>query len=166
MEKKAKEEHNLYTDKLEKSSTEIETTAIVADEAPAVMASTVISPKIPVKKIAEPVAVNIEAVRDSLPQPAGEAVVGNGVVDTVKVSAIVYKNLYAKKSLSVHHLQRRLNELGYGEAYQDRDGWFGDRTKAALARFQADNKAGADGVPDLKTLRKLFAGDPNVEVAE
>jgi hypothetical protein len=136
------------------------------EESPIEVAVAAPAPKIEKKKIAEPVAVDIEAVRDSLPKPAGEAVVGNGVVDTVKLSAIIYKNLQAKKSLSVHHLQRRLNELNYVEAYQDRDGWFGDRTKTALARFQADNKVGADGVPDLKTLNKLFAGDPNVEIAE
>jgi peptidoglycan hydrolase-like protein with peptidoglycan-binding domain len=142
------------TEKLEESSTE----AVAAVAAPA--------PKIEKRKIAEPVAVDIEAVRDSLPKPSGPAVVGNGAVDTVKLSSIVYKNLYAKKSLSVHHLQRRLNELNYSEAYGDRDGWFGDNTKSALARFQADNRVGADGLPDLKTLKKLFAGDPNVEVAE
>ena len=147
-------ESSSNTEKLEESPIEV----VAAVAAPA--------PKVEKKKIAEPVAVDIEAVRDSLPKPAGDAVVGNGVVDTVKLSAIVYKNLQAKKSLSVHHLQRRLNELNYVEAYQDRDGWFGDRTKTALARFQADNKVGADGVPDLKTLNKLFAGDPNVEIAE
>ena len=148
-------EPSFNTEKLEESSAEVVAAAVAAP-----------APKIEKKKIAEPVAVDIEAIRDSLPKPAGEAVVGNGVVDTVKVSSIVYKNLYAKKSLSVHHLQRRLNELNYDEAYGDRDGWFGDSTKAALARFQADNRVGADGVPDLKTLRKLFAGDPNVEIAE
>jgi hypothetical protein len=142
------------TEKLEESSTEV----VAAVAAPA--------PKVEKKKIAEPVAVNIDIVRDSLPKPAGDAVVGNGVVDTVNLSSIVYKNLYAKKSLSVHHLQRRLNELNYTEAYEDRDGWFGDKTKSALARFQASNKVGADGIPDLDTLKKLFAGDPNVEVAE
>ena len=153
------------TEKLEESSIEVDGPSITAEDVEVVAVARP-APKIEKKKIAEPVAVDIEAVRDSLPKPAGEAVVGNGVVDTVKLSAIVYKNLQAKKSLSVHHLQRRLNELNYVEAYQDRDGWFGDRTKTALARFQADNKVGADGVPDLKTLNKLFAGDPNVEIAE
>lgn len=153
------------TEKLEESSIEVDGPRITAEDVKVVAVARP-APKIEKKKIAEPVAVDIEAVRDSLPKPAGEAVVGNGLVDTVKLSAIVYKNLQAKKSLSVHHLQRRLNELNYVEAYQDRDGWFGDKTKTALARFQADNKVGADGVPDLKTLKKLFAGDPNVEIAE
>jgi hypothetical protein len=153
------------TEKLEESSIKVVGPSIASEDVEAVAVARP-TPKIEKKKIAEPVAVNIDAVRDSLPKPAGPAVVGSEAVDTVKVSAIVYKNLYAKKSLSVHHLQRRLNELNYSEAYGDRDGWFGDRTKAALARFQADNKVGANGAPDLKTLRKLFAGDPNVEVAE
>jgi hypothetical protein len=156
------------TEKLEKSSIEVEGPSITTKdvEVVEVLEEVKPEPKVEKKKIADPVAVDIEAVRESLPKPAGDAVVGNGVVDTVKLSAIVYKNLYAKKSLSVHHLQRRLGELGYAEALSDKDGWFGDRTKLALARFQSSKKVGADGVPDLATLKKLFAGDPNVEVAE
>jgi hypothetical protein len=161
MEEKTEKKFNSYIQSTDKSLIDG-----INDETPPAMATPITSTKSVAKKIAQPVAVNIEAVRDSLPQPAGEAVVGNGVVDTVSVSSIVYKNLYAKKSLSVHHLQRRLNELNYTEAYEDRDGWFGDKTKSALARFQADNKVGANGVPDLDTLKKLFAGDPNVEISK
>lgn len=156
------------TEKSELSPMEVAGPAITADDIEVVEVVEVEKPepKFENKKIADPVAVDIEAVRDSLPKPAGDAVVGNGVVDTVKLSTVVYKNLYAKKSLSVHHLQRRLSELGYSEAFQDKDGWFGNKTKLALAKFQQDNKVGADGNPDLETLKKLFAGDPNVEVAE
>jgi hypothetical protein len=160
-------EPSFDTEKSEESSIEVEGPSITTDDVKVVEVVDVKpEAKFEKKKIADPVAVDIEAVRDSLPKPAGEAVVGNGVVDTVKVSAIVYKNLYAKKSLSVHHLQRRLGELGYAEALSDKDGWFGDKTKLALARFQSDKRVGADGAPDLETLKKLFAGDPNVEVAE
>jgi hypothetical protein len=166
MEEKAKKESTSYAESKDKSLIEVEDSKVATDEMPAAKVVPATSPKNVGKKIADPVAVDIEAVRDSLPKPAGDAVVGNGVVDTVRVSAIVYKNLYAKKSLSVHHLQRRLNELGYSGAYSDKDGWFGDKTKSALAKFQADNKVGADGVPDLKTLKKLFAGDSNVEISE
>lgn len=154
------------TEKLEESSIEVAGPTIATNDVKVVESEVVTVAVVEKKKVAQPVAVDIESIRDSLPQPAGDAVVGNGVVDTVKLSSIVYKNLYAKKSLSVHHLQRRLNEFGYSEAYQDRDGWFGDKTKKALAKFQLNNKVGADGVPDLKTLNKLFAGDPNVEIAE
>jgi hypothetical protein len=163
------EEPSFDTEKSELSPVEVAGPAITADDVEiieVVEAPKPAEPQVEKKKIADPVAVDIEAVRDSLPKPAGEAVVGNGVVDVVKLSAVVYKNLYAKKSLSVHHLQRRLSELGYPEAFQDKDGWFGDKTKLALAKFQQDNNVGSNGNPDLATLKKLFAGDPNVEVAK
>lgn len=169
MEENTYQKPSFDTEKSELSPAEATGPAITADDIETievVEAPKPVEPKIEKKKIAEPVAVDIEAVRDSLPKPAGEAVVGNGVVDTVKLSAIVYKNLYAKKSLSVHHLQRRLSELGYSEASQDKDGWFGDKTKFALAKFQDDKKVGTNGTPDLATLKKLFTGDPNVEVSE
>ena len=161
-------EPSFDTEKSEESSIEVEGPSITTEDVEVVEVVEEVKPepKFEKKKVAEPVAVDIEAVRNSLPKPAGDAVVGNGVVDTVKVSSIVYKNLYAKKSLSVHHLQRRLGELGYAEALSEKDGWFGDKTKLALAKFQQDNRVGAKGVPDLATLKKLFAGDPNVEVAE
>lgn len=116
------------------------------------------------KKYADPVAVDLEAVVAALPEPAGEAVVGNGVVDPVYVSSIVYKNLYSRKSLSVHHLQRRLAELGYESARKDKDGWFGDNTVAAVKSYQADKKLPVNGEITYGLLTKIFAGDPNVEV--
>jgi peptidoglycan hydrolase-like protein with peptidoglycan-binding domain len=120
----------------------------------------------PKKKYADPQPVDLDAVVASLPQPAGDHVVGNGVVDTVFVSRIVYKNLYARKSLSVHHLQRRLVELGYADAGRDKDGWFGDRTLNAVKQFQRGRKLPDNGEITLKLLSKIFDGDPNVEVAE
>jgi peptidoglycan hydrolase-like protein with peptidoglycan-binding domain len=120
----------------------------------------------PKKKYADPRPVDLDAVVASLPQPAGDHVVGNGVVDTVLVSRIIYKNLYARKSLSVHHLQRRLVELGYADAGRDKDGWFGDRTLNAVKQFQRDRKLPDNGEITLKLLSKIFDGDPNVEVAE
>lgn len=123
------------------------------------------APKTPTKaKYAEPKAVTLDDITASQPVPAGPAVVGNGEVDDVQLSKIVYKNLYARKSLSVHHLQRRLAELGYGEAVNDKDGFYGDHTKRALARFQAANKLDGAGMVDAPTLTLLFTGDPNVNV--
>ena len=72
--------------------------------------------------------------------------------------------MYARKSLTVHHLQRRLAELGYGDAAADRDGWYGDLTKAAVESFQGDNKLEATGIIDADTFKRIFAGDPNVLV--
>lgn len=120
----------------------------------------------PKQKGATPIPVNIDDVRAELPEPAGAFVVGNGVVDEVSASKIIFKNELARKSLSVHHLQRRLNELGYTEAYKDKDGYFGDRTRQALARFQSDKKMTANGQVDIDTLKVLFAGDANVVIVD
>lgn len=93
--------------------------------------------------------------------PAASAVVGDGDTDDVFLSRLVYK-AYAKKSLSVHHLQRRLNELGYTAAYSDLDGWYGDLTHDAVAQFQIDKGLQATGLMDAETAQAIFEGDPNV----
>lgn len=96
--------------------------------------------------------------------PAADHVVGNGDVDEVHLKQCVYKNPYARKSLTVHHVQRRLGEFGYGDAMADRDGWYGDLTVAAVKAFQADKGLEATGKMDADTFTKLFAGDHNVRV--
>lgn len=120
----------------------------------------------PVKKGTTPIPVDINAVRAELPEPAGAFVVGNGVVDEVSASKIIYKNQLARKSLSVHHLQRRLNELGYVEAYKDRDGYFGDKTRVAVAKFQEANNLHPNGEISKELLDLLFTNDPNVAVED
>jgi peptidoglycan hydrolase-like protein with peptidoglycan-binding domain len=90
------------------------------------------------------------------------AVVGTGATDPVLLSAIKYKNIHQKKSLSVHHLQRRLNELGYHEAYADEDGYFGDLTEFSVSQFQKDNELDVTGRANAETLEKIFDGDNNV----
>lgn len=104
-------------------------------------------------------------VEPDLPPTSPHAVVGHGTQDSVFVSAMVYKNLYAKKSLSVHHLQRRLNELGYPDAYSDVDGYFGDGTRRSVAQFIA-NHGLQTTEQSLETYERIFEGDPNVEVFE
>lgn len=102
-------------------------------------------------------------------KPAVSAAVTKAGVDAVHLSACVYKNMRARKSLTVHHLQRRLYELGYKEAYADKDGWYGDLTKSAVASFQKDKGIAGNvdpGIADLATLQAIFAGDPNVYVTE
>ena len=117
-----------------------------------------------------PVPVNIEQVIAKLEEeavkPAGPFVIGNAEVDTVKVSAIKFKNLNARRSISVYHTQRRLKELGYAEAGSDREGFYAEGTRAAMNKFQADNKLAGEGMPDLETLQKLFDGDVNVKVED
>jgi len=97
------------------------------------------------------------------PSPAGQAVSGQDV-DPVRLTSIVYKNKFYRKTLSVHHLQRRLSELGYPDAHSDADGWYGDLTMAAVAAYQADNGLAGEGVTDIATLESLFADDPNVAI--
>jgi hypothetical protein len=106
------------------------------------------------------------APKPKAPKPAAEAthVVGDGDYDQVFLKQCVYKNMYARKSLTVHHLQRRLGELGYGDATADRDGWYGDLTMGSVKAFQGDNKLEANGIMDAKTFERIFAGDPNVKV--
>ena len=99
------------------------------------------------------------------PSPPGQAVSGNNK-DEVLLSACVFKNALLKKSLSVHHVQRRLSELGYAEAYADKDGWYGDLTKSAVRAFQKDEKLSGDGTITAETLKKLFSDDPNVVVVD
>ena len=115
-------------------------------------------------RVTVPVAVDIDAVKDSLPEPAGPAVVGNGEVDEVRLSACVYKNVNSQKSLTVYHLQRRLVELGFVEADLDKQGYYGGPTKVAVRNFQASNKLEATGIMDAVTFKAVFKGDPNVKV--
>jgi hypothetical protein len=117
------------------------------------------------KPIVIPVAVDINKVYEALPEPAGPAVVGMGEVDDVYLSSCIFKNVKSRKSLTVHHLQRRLVELGYTEAGFDRDGYFGDTTLLAVTRFQSDrDKLEQTGSLDEATFRAIFKGDPNVRV--
>lgn len=88
------------------------------------------------------------------------AVVSGADKDEVLLSACVYRNVYARKSLSVHHLQRRLAVLGYHSADADKDGWYGDLTRDAVASFQADKNLKGDGQMNAATLEAIFAGDP------
>jgi peptidoglycan hydrolase-like protein with peptidoglycan-binding domain len=132
--------------------------AVVQDEAPAAAA--------PVETVAE-VKVEAEQPKPSpkpAPVPAAKHVVSGADKDEVHLKQCVYKNPYARKSLTIHHLQRRLAELGYDEAAADRDGWYGDLTKAAVAAYQKDNKLDGNGVMNAKTFETIFAGDPNVRV--
>lgn len=117
----------------------------------------------PKSKYKVPVAVTLEDIEAAAPPPpAGPAVVSNNTVDDVSLAAVVYKNIYARKSLTVHHLQRRLVELGYADALKDKDGWYGDHTVNAVTNFQKVNKVGKEGTLDAKTFLAIFKGDPNV----
>jgi hypothetical protein len=94
---------------------------------------------------------------------ATQAVSGNDV-DEVLLANCIYKNVFARKSLSVHHLQRRLIELGFKDADADKDGWLGDETASAIKKFQASKGLDVTGSVDATTLTKIFEGDRNVQV--
>lgn len=93
---------------------------------------------------------------------AGVVVSGKDV-DEVYLAKCVYKNKFERKSLTIHHLQRRLAELGYPDAASDKDGYLGDLTQSAIEKFQQ-----ANGLPvgkiDETTFSKIFQGDPHVHV--
>lgn len=89
-------------------------------------------------------------------------VVGKDKTDTVAVSRLVF-GARARKSLSVHHLQRRLNDLGYPEAYADQDGWAGPLTERSVSQWQKDNGYPVGKITGAQATA-LFEGDPNVTV--
>jgi hypothetical protein len=97
-------------------------------------------------------------------KPAEKHVVGTGDTDDVYLAKCVYKNIYERKSLTIHHLQRRLEELGYKDVIGDRDGWLGELTMISVEKFQKDKGLAATGKVDADTFRKIFEGDTNVNV--
>ena len=91
-------------------------------------------------------------------------VVTGGDYDDVSLTRCVYENRIHKKSLTVHHLQRRLVELGYPIAGGDVDGYYSEQTQMAVDQFRVDNKIKTDGPVDEETFRAIFKGDRNVRV--
>lgn len=125
----------------------------------------------------EPVAVVEEVIPEPTPAPVVEEpkptpavakdpanIASGNDSDDVLLANCIYKNKFARKSLTVHHLQRRLNELGYKDAYSDKDGWFGDLTRLAVEKFQQDKGLEVTGLVDADTFTKIFEGDPHVNV--
>lgn len=107
-------------------------------------------------KPAETPAPTAKAVIESAP---GQAV--TGATDPVYPSKLIY-DPHNLKSLTVHHLQRRLAEVGYAEAAAGIDGQYDTLTERAFLAWQSDNDF--EGTPDVDQLSALFDGDPNVSV--
>lgn len=96
------------------------------------------------------------------PMPVANAAV-TGDVDEVLLSKCVYENKFERKSLTIHHIQRRLEELGYKDVVGDRDGWLGELTMMSVNQFQQDRGLDVtDKSVDVNTFLAIFAGDPNV----
>lgn len=94
--------------------------------------------------------------------PTTYAVVGGKKTDDVMLSRAIYKNIKQRRSLTVHHIQRRLVEWGFKEAHIDQDGFYGDRTKKSVALFQESLGLEATGLMNAETMTRLFEGDTNV----
>jgi hypothetical protein len=112
----------------------------------------------------EPVVIPEVKPTPVIAKPAEKHVIGNGDADDVYLAKCVYKNIYERKSLTIHHLQRRLEELGYKDVIGDRDGWLGELTMISVEKFQKDKGLAATGKVDADTFRKIFEGDTNVNV--
>lgn len=93
--------------------------------------------------------------------PKGLAVSRKGVDD---VLATVGEG--SNKSLSAHHVQRRLVERGYAkDVYRDRDGFWRAGTTAALEAFKRDESFDSEAT-HRQVLEALFENDENVRVVD
>ena len=102
-------------------------------------------------------------VEEPQPRPAASNAAVTGSSDDVHLSKCVYENKFERKSLTIHHLQRRLEELGYKDVVGDRDGWLGELTMMSVNQFQKDKGLDVtDKVVDEITFISIFAGDQNV----
>lgn len=120
----------------------------------------------PVEPAPAPVEVAVTKQQKRGSKSASEVshVVSGNATDDVHLNRCVYKNNYARKSLTVHHVQRRLVELGYRDAGSDKDGWYGDLTQMSVAAFQKDRSLAGEGCMNSETFVALFDGDQNVTV--
>lgn len=108
-----------------------------------------------------------EAKRQSelVSSPPGQAVSGD--VDAVLLSSAEYKSTKSRRSLTVYHIQRRLDELGYHDAAADISSYYGDLTRKSVSEFQERHQVGSrDGLMDAETFSLLFANDENVRIEE
>jgi hypothetical protein len=104
-------------------------------------------------------------VEEPQPQPAAANAAVTGSSDNVYLSKCVYENKFERKSLTIHHIQRRLEELGYKDVVGDRDGWLGELTMMSVNQFQKDRGMDVtDKTVDEVTFISIFAGDQNVNV--
>lgn len=100
-------------------------------------------------------------VEKARPKIRKDFVVSGKFTDSVHLSQINKRDA-KRKSLSVLHLQRALNNAGYDEAAADPAGKFGKLTTISLGKWQDDNKFSGD--VDEKQAAMLFDGDPNVTI--
>ena len=154
---------------MDQENLDIDNTPAVIDETPAAPAP---EPVMVEEPKPEPVVI-VEEPKPVIPEvkpapvaakPVEKHVIGEGDADDVYLAKCVYKNIYERKSLTIHHLQRRLEELGYNDVVGDKDGWLGELTMIAIEKFQQDKGLASTGTVDADTFRKIFEGDSNVNV--
>ena len=117
-------------------------------------------PEVVVKQEAEAEA---EAVAAAAPEakkgkntaPSNVAAKGVGVY--VQMAALIPMGS-ARNSRSVISVQKRLMELGYASAGDEKSGYFGENTCSALQEFQKDKRIESKNCADLKTIKALFSG--------
>lgn len=91
------------------------------------------------------------------------AVVGGGDTDEVLHSrAVPLERAKTRKSLTIHHLQRRLTELGFPEAGADLDGRWGALTGRAVTAWQEKNGHEPTGELTGPQFLDIFSEDINV----
>lgn len=98
------------------------------------------------------------------PSKPGQAVSGAPRDPVVFSRAVPESEAKTRKSLTVHHLQRRLTDLGYVEANSDINGRYGALTARSVEQWQADHGYESTGRLTPEQFAELFKGDPNVTV--
>ena len=161
---------------MDQENLDIDNIPTVVDDSPTVVIDIPAAPAPEPVEVEEPKPVAVEEPKPepvvipevkpipAIAKPAEKHVVGTGDTDDVYLAKCVYKNIYERKSLTIHHLQRRLEELGYKDVIGDRDGWLGELTMISVEKFQQDKGLAATGKVDADTFRKIFEGDTNVNV--
>jgi len=116
-----------------------------------------------IEPVVEPIIEPVVEPKTTAPKTA-YAVVSGQNQDDVYLSKAIYKNMAKKRSLTVYHIQRRLKEWGHYDAYLDKGGFYGDKTRKSVIEFQDRMGIVATGDMDEATMGKLFEGDTNVIV--
>lgn len=96
-----------------------------------------------------------EAKKGKNSDQSNAAAKGSGVY--IQMSALVCCGS-ARNSRSVISTQKRLMELGYASAGDDKSGYFGENTCSALQEFQKDKRIESKDCADIATIEALFSG--------
>lgn len=102
-------------------------------------------------------------------EPAAVPSAPNAAVSGAKVDPIAYSRAVPtgkngpRKSLTVFHIQRRLYEHGYTEAWSETI--YGNLTKSSVRKYQAARDEQQTGILTRQQFEDLFKGDTNVSVS-